>query len=92
VLALSLNAINRKQLRAETQNAIATATTEINQQLAAIQPYQYQLVLDPPDSRAALLEALSQAQERVIIVCPWLRKFVLDELRSRGASAFGSAH
>ena len=77
VLALSLNAINRKQIRKETQNAIATATTEINQQIAAIQPYQHQLIFDPIDSRAVLLEALTQAQKRVIIVCPWLRKFVL---------------
>jgi phosphatidylserine/phosphatidylglycerophosphate/cardiolipin synthase-like enzyme len=82
VLALSLNVINRKQLRKENQDAIATITTNVNQQLAAIQPYQYQLVLDPPDSRAALLEALSQAQERVIIVSPWLRQPVFDELRS----------
>ena len=73
--------------REEVQGVIAAAISqfldEIKRQLATIQPYQYQLVLDPPDSRAVLMEALAKAQERLIIVSPWLRQPVFDELRSQ---------
>jgi uncharacterized protein YjbI with pentapeptide repeats len=42
---------------------------------------QYQLVFDRSHSRAVLMEALSVAQERVIIVCPWLNcNSINDEL------------
>jgi uncharacterized protein YjbI with pentapeptide repeats len=43
--------------------------------------FQYQLVCDRPNSRAVLMEALSVAQERLIIVCPWLNcNSINDEL------------
>jgi uncharacterized protein YjbI with pentapeptide repeats len=43
--------------------------------------FQYQLVCDRPNSRAVLMEAVSLAQERLIIVCPWLNcNSVNDEL------------
>ncbi len=43
--------------------------------------FQYQLVCDRPNSRAVLVEALSVAQERLIIVCPWLNcNSINDEL------------
>lgn len=43
--------------------------------------FQYQLVCDRPNSRAVLMEALSLAQERLIIVCPWLNcNSINDEL------------
>ncbi|CBN54403.1 MULTISPECIES: pentapeptide repeat-containing protein [Kamptonema] len=43
--------------------------------------FQYQLVCDRLNSRAVLMEALSIAQERVIIVCPWLNcNSINDEL------------
>ena len=43
--------------------------------------FQYQLVCDRPNSRALLVEALSVARERLIIVCPWLNcNSINDEL------------
>jgi uncharacterized protein YciW len=54
--SLQLLASGQKE---EVQAAIALITTEINQQLAAIEPYQYQLIFDPTESRAVLLEALT---------------------------------
>lgn len=43
--------------------------------------FNYQLVCDRLNSRAVLIEALSVAQERVIIVCPWLNcNSINDEL------------
>ncbi|WP_293131916.1 pentapeptide repeat-containing protein [Microcoleus sp. bin38.metabat.b11b12b14.051] len=43
--------------------------------------FQYQLVCDRPNSRAVLVEALSVARERLIIVCPWLNcNSINDEL------------
>ncbi len=40
-----------------------------------------QLIFDRPHSRAVLIEALSVAQERLIIVCPWLNcNSINDEL------------
>ncbi|MGB8689884.1 MAG: pentapeptide repeat-containing protein, partial [Microcoleus sp.] len=43
--------------------------------------FQAQLIFDRPKSRAVLIEALSVAQERLIIVCPWLNcNSINDEL------------
>ena len=52
---------------------------QINQYLEQIQPYNYQLVLDRSGSRAVLLEALAQTQQRLIIVSPWLTRSSIDE-------------
>ena len=40
--------------------------------------FKTQLIFDRSDSRAILLEALSIAQERLIIVCPWLSQNSID--------------
>jgi uncharacterized protein YjbI with pentapeptide repeats len=47
-------------------------------QLTPVPPYEYQLVFDRSGSRAVLLEALEQAQGRLIIVCPWLNRNSID--------------
>lgn len=54
--------------------ALESRIQEINQQLKAIPSYDYQLVFDRPTVRAILLEALAQAKERIIIVCPWISR------------------
>ncbi|WP_289501230.1 pentapeptide repeat-containing protein [Gloeocapsopsis sp. IPPAS B-1203] len=51
---------------------------ESQQQSTQVQLSQYQLVFDRAGSRAVLLEALEQAQERLIIVCPWLNRNSID--------------
>jgi phosphatidylserine/phosphatidylglycerophosphate/cardiolipin synthase-like enzyme len=61
-----------KMIASQLEASIADWTTQINQQLALIQPFEYQLVINRSGSRAVLMEALEKAQERLILVCPWL--------------------
>ncbi len=51
---------------------------EIQQQATQVQSSEYQLVFDRSGSRAVLMEALEKAQERLIIVCPWLNRNSID--------------
>ena len=51
---------------------------EIQQQPIQMQSYQYQLVFNRSGSRAVLMEALLKAQQRLIIVCPWLNRNSID--------------
>ena len=51
---------------------------EIQQQPIPVQPEEYQLVFERSGSRAVLIEALKQAQERLIIVCLWLNRNSID--------------
>jgi len=61
-----------KAIASQVEAAICDWTAQINQQLALIQPFEYQLVINRSGSRAVLMEALEKAQERLILVCPWL--------------------
>ena len=61
-----------KAIASQLEAAITDWTTQINQQLTLIQPFEYQLVVNRSGSRAVLMEALEKAQERLILVCPWL--------------------
>lgn len=56
----------------------SSCTEESQQQPTQVQSYENQLVFDRPGSRAVLIEALEQAQERLIIVCPWLNRNSID--------------
>jgi len=51
---------------------------ESQQQPTQLQSHEYQLVFDRSGSRAVLMEALEKAQERLIIVCPWLSRNSID--------------
>ena len=51
---------------------------EIQQQPISVQAEEYQLVFERSGSRAVLMEALLQAQKRLIIVCPWLNRNSID--------------
>ena len=51
---------------------------ESQQQPIQVQPYNYHLVFDRSGSRAVLMEALEKAQERLIIVSPWLNRNSID--------------
>jgi hypothetical protein len=48
------------------------------QQPTQVQSHEYQLVFDRSGSRAVLMEALEKAQNRLIIVCPWLSRNSID--------------
>jgi len=60
-------------------DSVAQSATEINLKLAQIKPQKYQLVIDRDGSRNLLMEALDKAQNRLIIVCPWLSSYGADE-------------
>lgn len=62
----------------EARVDVATKVDEIQQQPIQVQPYNYHLVFDRSGSRALLMEALEKAQERLIIVCPWLNRNSID--------------
>ncbi len=70
----------RLNLEFEDKSIIPQPPIEFDTQAEKLD-FQYQLVCDRPHSRAVLVEALSVAQERVIIVCPWLNcNSINDEL------------
>ncbi len=71
-LALVAEEINKIQNLVD--QAVEVRIQEINQQLKAIRSYDYELVFDRPTVRAILIEALAQAKERIIIVCPWISR------------------
>lgn len=55
------------------QTDAANRLTEYYKTLRKNQPnYIYELVVDRPDSRKLLIEALNSPTERLILVCPWL--------------------
>lgn len=56
----------------------SSSTEESQQQPAQVHSSKYQLVFDRFGSRAVLWEALEKAQERLIIVCPWLNRNSID--------------
>jgi hypothetical protein len=60
----------------EASSAIQQSQLQLNQ----LQSYEYQLVFDRVGSRAVLMEALESAQERLIIVCPWLNRTIVSTL------------
>jgi phosphatidylserine/phosphatidylglycerophosphate/cardiolipin synthase-like enzyme len=68
--------IHRRRRR--RSSSLARPQEQIQQQHTQVQSSEYQLVFDRAGSRAVLLEALSQAQERLIIVCPWLNRNSID--------------
>ena len=70
----------RLNLEVGEKSIISEPPIELDTQ-AEKRDFQYQLVFDRPHSRAVLMEALSLAQERLIIVCPWLNcNSINDEL------------
>jgi hypothetical protein len=63
------------QIEIELEKQIQT----FNQLIKENQPaYSYELVFDRKGSRKVLLEALKTAQERLILVCPWITNYGAD--------------
>lgn len=56
----------------QVDDLIRDWAVEIRAQLAMLEPYNYDLVIDRPESRAMLMQALEKAQHRLILVCPWI--------------------
>jgi uncharacterized coiled-coil protein SlyX len=64
---------------ADLESQFSTQLTELNQALKDMRSaYNYELILDRCGSRAVLLEALQQARQRLILVCPWLSAYGAD--------------
>jgi tetratricopeptide (TPR) repeat protein/predicted nucleic acid-binding Zn-ribbon protein len=61
------------------ERAVESRLGEVNELLKAIGTSDLKLVFDRPGTRTALFEALSTAQERLIIVCPWLSRSEIDK-------------
>ena len=73
---------NQSLLRVRTQleESIVQEIPKINQQLKEISSvHQYELVCNRDGSRNILLQALKQANERLILVCPWLSNYAIDD-------------
>ncbi len=70
-----LGIINRRRRR---RSSAIQDQQETQQQPKQVRSSEYQLVFDRTGSRAVLLEALDKAQERLIIVCPWLNRNSID--------------
>ncbi len=68
---LELNAL-QQEIATQVDESIRNFAEQIGEQLALIKPYRYKLVIDRSNSRAELMQALGQAQHRLILVCPWL--------------------
>lgn len=63
---------------ANLQTEVVACVDEIQQQPIQVQSSDYQLVFDRSGSRAVLMEALDKAQDRLIIVSPWLNRNSID--------------
>lgn len=62
-----------EQITGQVDTAVEQRLAGINQLLKDIQPqYEYKLVHNRDESRAFLLKAVRESQERLILVCPWL--------------------
>lgn len=66
------------EIKDQAQEAVPRWAQEINQRLQAVRLHNYQLVSNRNQSRNVLLEALESAQERLIIVCPWLTRSAIN--------------
>lgn len=81
------------QLQADLEKSSATIlTAEINQLLKTLQPYEYELIFERQRVREILEKALLSAQERLIIVCPWLSRASLDNKLLEKLEAFLQRH
>lgn len=67
------------EIQNQVERAVESRLGEINQLLKVIGSSDMKLVFDRPEIRAALEEALSGAQERLIIVSPWLSRSGIDK-------------
>jgi PLD-like domain len=69
----SLRAKLSQDVAGQVEATIEQRVAQLNHLLKEIQPkYEYRLVCDRDQSRALLLKAAKEANERLILVCPWL--------------------
>ncbi len=62
----------KQEIAIQVDESVRKFAEQIRAQLALIEPYDYDLVFDRSESRATLMQALKQAQHRLILVCPWI--------------------
>lgn len=71
-------ASQKGDLRGVIAPAIQKQVSEIHELLQNIQAYDYELVFDRPAIRALVEEGIASAQNRLIVVCPWVSTASLD--------------
>jgi len=52
---------------------------KINELLTNVKPYDYQLIIDRSGSRDVFLEAIEKTEHRLILVCPWFKRYGIDD-------------
>jgi hypothetical protein len=52
---------------------------KINELLINVKPYDYQLIIDRSGSRDVFLEAIEKTEHRLILVCPWFKRYGIDD-------------
>ena len=67
------------ELQTLVERAVESRLGEVNELLKALGTSDMKLVFDRPGTRTAFFEALSNAQERLIVVCPWLSRSGIDK-------------
>lgn len=75
----NLRAKLSKEIAQQVDVTLEQQVVGINRLLKEIRPKsEYKLVYDRDESREVLLESLQQAEERLILVCPWLTEYVIN--------------
>ncbi len=83
---LQYQIVQLEQNPVESQSSIATlldrSVNELNRNIQATQTnYYYELVVDRSGSHQVLIESLRQAQERIVIICPWVSSHVINDIK-----------
>ena len=76
-----------KQVQKDISDNLSHSINEYNLNINNNRP-QYKLVYDRRGSRDVLLKALKEAQERIILVCPWITYYGADDEVIRLCQAF----
>lgn len=69
----------KEELSSRFDKAVKVQIAEINDQLSKSRPqYRYELVYDRSGSRKKLIQALQESEKQLVLVCPWLAYYSLD--------------
>ena len=84
ILQLAQNPLEtRANIVSLLDRSIAERVDELNRNIQETNPnFYYELVVDRSGSRRVLIESLEQANDRILIICPWISDFVIREIKS----------
>lgn len=66
------------EIRIEVEQALQESEVGIEHEIACSEEAQHHLLFGRAASRELLIETLTLAEDRVVLVCPWLKKYALD--------------